>query len=1122
MSKNFQILGWTETNEYTTFYEEDEQITTVKYVIKINGTGEEGEKITCYIKNYEPFIFINMPETWDKKNARKMILQIQKDVDEKNARGLKKIEIIKKKEYYRFTNEQYINFIKITFENTNALYEFTKSFESNKQNLNLTNNFNFILYDSKLKNFIKFMHSKNIMASGWVSVSNFKFVQKKTYSDVEIECGINDIIPYDKQSNSKIIICSFDLECKPGDNLSFPKPEKDNDNIIQIGSVFSYHGCSEPFLKHIITFKSCDKIEILKDVDIESYESEKSMLLAWKKLILRVNPDVITGYNINGFDFKYLQVRAEKLGIAEEFSYLGRVIKQKSIFKKDSLQSSAMGKNELSYYDMQGRIILDLMQYCRRNHNLDSYKLDNVASSTIKDKIISCDKNEDGTSIITTESAFGIYKGNYVSIMFFDGLTDNIHDKKFKVLDIQNSKKINKKTGKEYVEILINNVIPEEILKYSKVFWCHAKDDLKMTDMFKMQDIDGYNRAIIASYCIMDCVLVLKIMEKLQVLNSSIAMSNVCSVPLSFIFMRGQSIKLLSLVSKKCNEHDFLIPALKGRPENYADLEKEKYEGAIVFQPKVGIYDEPIPVLDYASLYPSSMICYNISHETLIKNDELDKIDLTKYKIHTIDFMVDNPDKTKKKVVCNYAEKLDGSKGIIPMIEIELLAQRKKCKKMMETAEGDLKKIYDGFQNAYKITANSLYGQLGADVSAIYLLELAQSITAVGRLMLNYSKQFIEGPFGNLINYAQEDKNKYFEYATNYFEEFPDRRFKSDNYSTKSEFIEYFYNKVKSLFKENERVKPKIIYGDTDSVFYSPKIHNIEDKIIKTDVLKLSIEIGKLSGETICMTLPEPEKQVYEKTLYPLILLSKKRYVGNLYEDDIYSFIQKSMGIVLKRRDNAKIVKIVVGGVVNFLLNEKNNVKAVEYTRSILKKILRGEYKLDKFIISKTLKDNYKNPNAQAHAVLAKRIADRGGEAPAVNDRVPYAFIVINKKTKLQSDKVESPDFIVENNLELDYLYYIEKQIMKPCIQFLNLISPNADVIFKNCIVSETNRRKGKLSIKKYFNNDNNNSIEENKEDVFSKILNMDNSTRFLQKPVKKAPTIQIKKSSDSKNKFKI
>ena len=66
------------------------------------------------------------------------------------------------------------------------------------------------------------------------------------------------------------------------------------------------------------------------------------------------------------------------------------------------------------------------------------------------------------------------------------------------------------------------------------------------------------------------------------------------------------------------------------------------------------------------------------------------------------------------------------------------------------------------------------------------------------------------------------------------------------------------------------------------------------------------------------------------------------------------------MGIVLKRRDNAKIVKIVVGGIVDYILNGKpgetsvqeRNKGAIEYTRELIKRILRGEFNIDKYILS--------------------------------------------------------------------------------------------------------------------------------------------------------------------------
>ena len=69
--------------------------------------------------------------------------------------------------------------------------------------------------------------------------------------------------------------------------------------------------------------------------------------------------------------------------------------------------------------------------------------------------------------------------------------------------------------------------------------------------------------------------------------------------------------------------------------------------------------------------------------------------------------------------------------------------------------------IYDGLQLAYKVTANSLYGQVGAPTSPIYMKELAASTTATGREMLEYSRDFIEGVFGNLINLVLDNEEKY-------------------------------------------------------------------------------------------------------------------------------------------------------------------------------------------------------------------------------------------------------------------------------------------------------------------------------------------------------------------------
>ena len=355
--------------------------------------------------------------------------------------------------------------------------------------------------------------------------------------------------------------------------------------------------------------------------------------------------------------------------------------------------------------------------------------------------------------------------------------------------------------------------------------------------------------------------------------------------------------------------------------------------------------------------------------------------------------------------------------------------------------------------------------------------------------MLEFSRDFIQGEFGDLINYALHNKKKYIVTSKSLYAEVPPKKFNEPKFkrSTMDDFIQYFYDKVNMILSNRYRVKPLVIYGDTDSVFFTPKIHDIETKTVKTDraALKVCIEIGMLAGDTICKILPEPEEQVYEKTLWPFVILTKKRYVGNLYEDDDSHYKQKSMGIVLKRRDNAKIVKIVVGGIVDYILNgvpNETNISdrkkgAIEYTKTLLKKILKGDFAIDKYIVSKTLRGQYKNRTQIVHAVLADRIGERDpGNKPDVNDRVPYVYIIPKGKVTLQGERVEDPKFIVENSLEIDYLFYITNQIMKPASQFLEHIIKNPQDIFDFYINKELNRRKKLVGVNNYINNTNNNT----------------------------------------------
>ena len=1105
----FQIIEFDYFHESHIETVDKKKIYEKLYKIRFFGITSEGRSITVKANNFTPFFYFEIEKDMKRDKINELMAHICSHIGKKYiVDGLIKYNIIEKIPYYGFTGNTKNKYVQLIFKNMLSFKGFEKWIENNEiDNKSIFRvKTKLKLFESNIEPFIRCLHMRNFTACGWIKLVDYEYSNvDSTYSSINVETDWQNLIPYNENKIQKLIIASFDIECM-SESGDFPQATNEGDMITQIGTVFSYYGESEPFYKNIITLGTCKKIEGLDDVDILECDTEAKVLLTWTTLIQKLNPDVITGYNINGFDFSYMYNRADYLEICEEFQQLSRVIGEKAEYKEKSLQSAAFGDNLLKYFQINGRIIVDLMKVIQRDHKLDSYKLDNVASTFIRENIKSHEIHHDKTKIWTS-SVYGITTNNFITIIYNDGLTDNKVDIKYSISNID----VTEKT------ITINGIIPEEIFTtYNKLYWSHAKDDISPNELFSMFKGSSEDRGIIAKYCIQDCVLVTKILEKLQIMTNNIAMANVCGVPLSYIFMRGQSPKIFSLVSKKCRELGYLIPTIKPSkewndskdtetkkkkiPKNKfnPDVEEEElcgelgYEGATVFDPVRGVHYEPIPVLDYASLYPKSMIYRNISHETLVLNSKYENV--PGYSYHTVNYT--NSDKSI--TTCKYAYSDDGTKSVLSLILISLLEARTEAKKMMGKATDKfLKAIYDGFQLAYKVTANSLYGQLGAKTSAIYLIQLAASTTATGREMLELSRDFIESPFKNLINLALTDEKLYIAEAEKLYtgknetllEKYPSIYKSSESHkfvdvknglNTMDCFIKYFYDKIKSTLSDNFRVNPVVIYGDTDSVFFSPKIYDTKTLAIQIDknALKICIELGKLAGDTICKILPDPEEQVYEKTLWPFIIITKKKYVGNLYESDVNKFYQKSMGIVLKRRDNAKIVKIVVGGIVNCILNERSNRGAINYTQKTIKNVLKGNYHIDNFVVSKTLKNNYKDRTRIVHAVLADRIGERDpGNKPAINDRIPYIYI-ITKNPLLQGDRVEDPKYAIDNKLEIDYLFYITNQIMKPSIQFLELISKKPEALFENYINKEINRRKNMPSIMKFFKNTDDEDVE--------------------------------------------
>ena len=823
--------------------------------------------------------------------------------------------------------------------------------------------------------------------------------------------------PSDASMSDMLHSSSLDRETKinhMNDALLAVFPAVEGDKVTFIGSTFLRYGEERPYLNHCLALGNCDPVT---GAQIVSCKTERALLQAWTELVQREDPDIIIGYNIFGFDYQFMFHRALENHAEDDFLKLSRNADEfcgKRDFKtgrvsiEETSIALASGQYDLHYIAMTGRLQIDMYNYFRRDYNLTSYKLDYVGSYFIGDDVRAVEHHADKTRVVS-KNLTGLEVGNYIELEETDHSTDPYKDgQKFQVVAV------NRAAG--YFEI-VGHETPD---MKKHVRWGVSKDDVTPQDIFRMTNEGPGPRAVIAKYCIQDCNLVHHLMNKVDVITGYNEMAKICSVPISFLVIRGQGIKLTSYMAKKCREKNTLMPVIDKGPSG------EGYEGAIVLPPKRGLYlDNPVACNDYSSLYPSSMISENLSHDSKVWSKEYDldgnmvretgeKDPKTGQHIYDnlpnytyVDVEYDtyrwkpNPrGKMEKhlsgKKVCRFAQ---GAKAILPSILEELLAARKATRKLAEQqSDPFMANVLDKRQLAYKVTANSLYGQCGAKTSSFYEVDVAASTTATGRKLLTYAKRMVEEVYGDAV--------------------------------------------VTTKAHGTVLTRAEYVYGDTDSIFYTFNLETLEGAPIRgKPALEITIELARQVGAMASAFLKAPHGWVYEKTLMPFGLLQKKRYFGILYETDPNKGKPKSMGIVLRRRDNAPIVKDVYGGLIDILTKQQDLEAAVQFVRESLQSLVDERVPMDKLIITKSLRSTYKNPQQIAHKVLADRMGKRDpGNKPSSGDRIPFVYIHNADKKALQGERIETPDYIRAKRLKPNYSFYITNQIMKPVAQLFGLV----------------------------------------------------------------------------------
>lgn len=157
---------------------------------------------------------------------------------------------------------------------------------------------------------------------------------------------------------------------------------------------------------------------------------------------------------------------------------------------------------------------------------------------------------------------------------------------------------------------------------------------------------------------------------------------------------------------------------------------KPDYAGGLVLEPKRGLYDTCVLVLDFNSLYPSIIMEFNICFTTVVTPEG--------------DAMPDRPPMEPA--------------GILPAVIKTLVDRRKQVKELLKSETNELRRQqYDIRQKAIKLLTNSMYGCLGFRESRFYARPLAQLVTYQGRDILTETYKLVTETLGFDVVYGDTD-----------------------------------------------------------------------------------------------------------------------------------------------------------------------------------------------------------------------------------------------------------------------------------------------------------------------------------------------------------------------------
>jgi len=710
----------------------------------------------------------------------------------------------------------------------------------------------------------------------------------RPFKEYEIDWRTLTKIPQDMWFTYPIIF-SWDIEAYSHRPPAFPSKHHSEDRIFSISVTTQVHMKEETRKDIVIIIGPSDPLE---NVVTYNVENEDELIQKFFDIVKEEDPDVFIGYNIFGFDYDYLDARILTSG--QEWDNIGRLMEEKCAIKDIKWQSSAYGHNNISYIKAAGRISVDMYPYIKRDYKLPMYKLDAVGHYFLGENKTDLKYNE----------MFQIHKEMTESMETLRNVTGK--DNAIDAMNVLKDYNLKEKDEYNLNKAIEGNTL---IVKYN------VQDSVLVLKLFEKLNvwISLVELSSIVRVTPMEFFTRGQQVRCIAQLYHASSHKNIVLTrrDADFIFFNGGYVAdpragFWELVI--CFDFNSLYPSIMiaynicftTLLRNVNEIEPENYHHFSIDQ------EEPVEVKP-----PSND---NFDYGDYFDSDVTEKEDKSK--------------KVKKHYDFGFV-KSDVQKGLLPEILENLLSSRKQAKKEMKKAtkmmeafddhilipyrennelaiedlsnEGkELMKenfnvtsglvkqyndiidkeffgykvketMFNSRQLGLKVSANSIYGFLGAQVSGKFsLIEASMCVTSRGRELIIQASKFFEDKYGAVT-----------------------------------------------------------VYGDTDSTMvYVPSLENDPSKVWEmAEVMENHINGKDGRGEGI---FPPPLYLEFEKAMRSLFM-KKKKYAymtydrkGNIIKEkgsDKYELNVK--GIILARRDNCQWLRDTYENCMRSIFDEK-------------------------------------------------------------------------------------------------------------------------------------------------------------------------------------------------------